>query len=87
VRTRVLCIGNELASDDAVGVRVGRVLARLRLPDAISIVIRPQVGLELLDDLEDVDELLIVDAMRTGRPRGRSRCWSSATRRSPPITR
>jgi hydrogenase maturation protease len=69
MRARVVCIGNELASDDGIGIRIGRVLGALALP-AVTVQIRPQVGLELLDDLEAADDLLIVDAMRTGRPPG-----------------
>lgn len=56
--------------DDAVGVRIGRVLARLPLPARVRLEFRPSLGLELLDTLEPGQRLLLVDATSTGRPPG-----------------
>jgi len=73
VTARILCLGNELASDDGIGIRVGRVLASLELPAHVELEIRRRIGFELLDSLEPADELLLVDAARTGAEVGSCR--------------
>jgi len=67
---RVLCLGNELARDDGVGIRVGRVLQSLPLPDGVEVVLRPALGFESLDDCPGCDELIVVDAASTGEAAG-----------------
>lgn len=68
--TRVLCLGNELARDDGLGLRVGRALRQLELGPGVSIELRRVVGLELLDELVGGELLIVVDASLTGRPPG-----------------
>jgi hydrogenase maturation protease len=68
--TAVVCVGNELVGDDGVGIRVGRVLERLALPDRVSVIVQPNLGLELLELLGVYDEIVIVDAMTSGRAPG-----------------
>lgn len=70
MRSRIVCLGNEIVSDDAIGIRVGRVLQRLVLPDGVDLSVQPALGLDLLDVLVDHDRVLIVDAVRTGGPPG-----------------
>ncbi len=72
-RVRVLCLGNEIRGDDGVGVRVGRVLRSLPLPDHIEVAFLPGVGLDLLDGLRGCSELILVDAVQTGGPPGQLR--------------
>ena len=79
---RVLCIGNELASDDGVGIRVGRVLSTLPLPADVQVVMKRMVGLDLLDEEEAVDELILVDAACTGAPLGSCRAMELDDMRS-----
>jgi hydrogenase maturation protease len=67
---RVLCLGNELARDDGIGIRVGRVLRSLPLPDGLEVVLRPALGFESLDDCQGCDELIVVDAASTGEAPG-----------------
>ena len=67
---RIICLGNELVRDDGIGVRVGRVLQKLELPQNARVELRRAMGLELLDELEPEQELIVVDATRTGRPPG-----------------
>ena len=69
-KTRVICLGNELVRDDGVGIRIGRVLKRLELPDWVSIELRGVVGLELIDELRADESLVVVDASQTGRAPG-----------------
>ena len=66
IKTRVLCVGNELVRDDGVGVRVGRVLQELELPDHVSVELRRVIGFELLDELRADEQLLLVDASNRG---------------------
>lgn len=70
MNTRVICIGNELVCDDGVGIRIGRVLAELPLPDGVAVELAPQLGFDLLDVVASADRIVLVDAMCTGRPVG-----------------
>ena len=70
---RVLCLGNELARDDGVGIRVGRVLRSLPLPDGTEVVFRPALGFESLDDCQGCESLIVVDAASTGEAPGTCR--------------
>lgn len=70
VRTRIICVGNELVHDDGVGIRIGQILTQLPLPDGISIDFAPQLGFDLLDLVASTDHVVLVDAMSTGRPPG-----------------
>lgn len=70
MNTRILCIGNELVRDDGVGIRIGRILTQLPLPDGVSVELAPQLGFDLLDVVAGADRIVLVDAMSTGRPVG-----------------
>ena len=70
MKQAVVCLGNELVGDDGVGIRIGRVLQRLDLPEHVHVLVRPNLGLELIDLLDVYDEVLIVDAMTSGRAPG-----------------
>jgi hydrogenase maturation protease len=63
---RVLCLGNELLADDAIGVQIGRQLSALRLPN-VNVVISALSGLHLFDEIcGEFATLIIVDSIRTG---------------------
>jgi len=64
-RTRVLCLGNDLIADDGVGPAIAAEV-RSRTVDA-EVAESSLDGLALLDDLVDVDRLVVVDAISTGR--------------------
>ncbi len=68
--TAVICLGNELVGDDGLGIRVGRVLQRLELPKSVEVLIRPNLGLELIELLGEYDDIILVDAMTSGRSPG-----------------
>jgi hydrogenase maturation protease len=70
MKIAVVCLGNELVGDDGIGIRVGRVLKKLPLPPSVDVLIRPNLGLDLIEMLEEYDEVVIVDAMTSGRPPG-----------------
>ncbi|MDW7979372.1 MAG: hydrogenase maturation protease [Verrucomicrobiales bacterium] len=64
----VLGLGNDIMRDDAVGLHVTREL-RQRLPKSPGIEVREslEMGLALLDHVAGFDELVIIDAVQTGR--------------------
>jgi hydrogenase maturation protease len=63
----VLGIGNLVMSDDGVGVKVVQRLQReYRFPPCVEILDGGTLGLDLLPKLEDIERLIIVDAVETG---------------------
>ncbi len=71
-RVVVLGVGNLLMTDEGVGVRVAqRLEAPGALPDDVRVVDGGTSTHELLEDLEDLDLLVIVDAVAAGGPPGR----------------
>ena len=69
--TAVLGLGNPLLADDGAGlVMLERLERAQRWPDELAFVDGGTWGLSLLPLLEDVDRLLILDAVRTGEVPG-----------------
>jgi hydrogenase maturation protease len=68
--TRILCLGNELVRDDGVGIRVGRILSGLPLPNHVQVEFVPHLGFDLLEAVQGAERLILVDAMHTGRSPG-----------------
>ncbi|MDR2187290.1 MAG: HyaD/HybD family hydrogenase maturation endopeptidase [Azonexus sp.] len=66
----VLGIGNILLSDEGVGVRVVEALAGDDWPEDVQLIDGGTCGMELLEQLEDLDLLVVVDCVRGGRPPG-----------------
>ncbi len=67
---RVLCLGNDLLADDALGFRVARALRRepgIRGRGSVDIVETPESGFALLDHIQGVRRLVVVDTVVTGR--------------------
>jgi hydrogenase maturation protease len=62
----ILGIGNDILSDDGIGPRIVRDLDKAGLP--LQAVCREATlgGLELLDLVKDFDEVILVDALKTG---------------------
>lgn len=69
-RIVILGVGNELRSDDAVGVLVARRLAGLDLGEGVEVLEGHTGGLNLLFDIEDADWAIVVDAVDMGREPG-----------------
>ena len=71
MRIVVLGAGNTLLSDEGLGVRViERLPLRYSLPPEVGIIDAGTCGMEMLDDLEDLDALIMVDAIRAGKAPG-----------------
>jgi hydrogenase maturation protease len=70
-RVTVLGVGNILMSDEGAGVRCAeRLEASGVLPAGVAVIDGGTSTHELLGDLEDLDLLIIVDAVVTGQPPG-----------------
>lgn len=67
-RVLILGLGNDLLTDDAVGLHVARAV-RLRLRGEPGIEIREtmEMGLALLDEIVGCESLVLVDSVETGR--------------------
>jgi len=69
-RISVLGLGNILLSDDGVGVRAIELLQKHNLPANIEIIDGGTASLDALLLVKDVEKLVVVDAMRTGKEPG-----------------
>ncbi len=71
MRIVVLGVGNILLSDEGIGVRAVQKLAQeYLLPDEVEVIDGGTSGMEMLEDLGHADHLIIVDAVRGGKPPG-----------------
>ena len=69
MRVVVLGIGNMLLSDEGVGVHAVEALQKaFVLPDDVEVVDGGTTGMELLPTLHGTDHLIVVDAVRVGKP-------------------
>jgi hydrogenase maturation protease len=67
----VLGIGNLVMSDDGVGVLVAQQLQqRYRFADNVEIMDGGTLGLDLLPKLENITNLIMIDAVETGQKAG-----------------
>lgn len=71
MRTVILGIGNTILSDEGVGVRAAEALQACHaLPEGVEVIDGGTAGMELLGPLTGVDLLVILDAVKAGRPPG-----------------
>lgn len=64
-RVKVLCIGNALVADDAVGPILFDKLSEKTLPDGVQLRLLGVGGLDLLSEFEGEDLVVVVDATNT----------------------
>ena len=71
-RPRVLiqCIGNHLARDDGAGPAVADRLRQMGLPDSVEVCQHWGEGTTLIQEWEDVERVILVDAAASGAPSG-----------------
>jgi hydrogenase maturation protease len=62
----VLCLGNDILTDDAFGSVVAKRLSRNALDDSVEVLFAATAGFGLLDLLKDRKAVLIIDAIITG---------------------
>ncbi|HZV55855.1 MAG TPA: HyaD/HybD family hydrogenase maturation endopeptidase [Rhodocyclaceae bacterium] len=71
MRTVILGIGNTILSDEGVGVRAAEALEeQYDLPEGVEVIDGGTAGMELLGPLSGTDLLLVLDAIKAGRPPG-----------------
>ncbi|MEE8192989.1 MAG: hydrogenase maturation protease [Gemmatimonadales bacterium] len=63
---RILCLGNDLLADDALGIVVADLL-RTRLGDDCEVVATTETGFRLLDYLLHARRMIVVDTVMTGQ--------------------
>lgn len=69
-RIMVMGVGNILLSDEGLGVRFLDVFAKDTLPDNVELLEGGTAGLELVHLIQDVDFLIIVDALNANAEPG-----------------
>lgn len=71
VRSLIVCIGNDLAGDDAAGCEVYNELKNVHLPDHVSLLRLGVGGVEILESLDGTfGTMIVVDAVRYGSAPG-----------------
>jgi len=66
----VIGCGNQLISDDAIGLNVVRELSKYQLPAGVKIIEAGTPGLSLLDMITGAEKVIIIDAMLSGAEPG-----------------
>lgn len=62
----VLGIGNEILTDEGIGIHLIRAMQQQRLPENVELLEGGTAGMELLPLIEEVDRLIVVDAINAG---------------------
>lgn len=71
MRAVVLGVGNTIRADEGVGVRVVEALERdYALPEGVVAIDAGTSGMEMLEDMSNLDFLLVVDAVAAGKAPG-----------------
>ncbi len=69
MRAVVLGIGNIILTDEAAGVRAVEMLERnYTIPDNVTVIDGGTSGMEMIEDLSNLDLLIIIDVVKTGAP-------------------
>ncbi|MBT3311380.1 MAG: HyaD/HybD family hydrogenase maturation endopeptidase [Desulfobacterales bacterium] len=67
----ILGIGNILLSDEGAGIKALEILReRYSVPDQVELIDGGTIGFELLYNIENRSHLIIVDAVKSGKPPG-----------------
>ncbi|MEI8324381.1 MAG: HyaD/HybD family hydrogenase maturation endopeptidase [Betaproteobacteria bacterium] len=71
MRAVVLGIGNTILSDEAAGVRAVEALEQAyRMPDDVMVIDGGTSGMEMIEDLSNLDFLIVIDVVKTGAAPG-----------------
>jgi len=71
--------------DDSVGIRVARMLRRLALGKGVTILALPELDLSLIEAFEGARGVILVDALRSGKPPGTVSKYSVSAWEEPPV--
>jgi len=69
-RVLVVCIGNDLVADDAVGHEIYRLLDKRAFPQGVRVCLLGVGGIDLIELLDGEDLLIVVDAVQLGSAPG-----------------
>ncbi len=71
MRAVVLGIGNTILTDEAAGVRAVELLEQhYQMPDNVLVIDGGTSGMEMIEDLSDLDFLIVIDVVKTGAAPG-----------------
>ncbi|MFZ4479639.1 MAG: HyaD/HybD family hydrogenase maturation endopeptidase [Rhodoferax sp.] len=71
MRAVVLGIGNTILTDEAAGVRAVELLEQLyKLPEEVLVIDGGTSGMEMIEDLSNLDFLIVIDVVKTGAAPG-----------------
>lgn len=71
MRTVVLGIGNTILTDEAAGVRAAEALEQAyKTPTNVQIIDGGTSGMEMIEDLSNLDFLIVIDVVKTGAAPG-----------------
>ena len=71
MRAVVLGIGNTILTDEAAGVRAVELLEqRYQIPEDVLVIDGGTSGMEMIEDLSDLDFLIVIDVVKTGAAPG-----------------
>lgn len=76
----IVCIGNDLVADDAIGFHIYQRLSTRPLPDEMKLLYLSVGGISLLEHLDGSEKgIIVVDAVRFGSAPGTvtMSCWDS----------
>jgi hydrogenase maturation protease len=63
-------VGNLLMRDEGVGVHVAQRLEKATLPEKVEVIDAGTLPVEALGEVEEIEKLVIVDAVKAGGPPG-----------------
>ena len=69
-RSLIVCIGNDLVADDAIGYEIYCQLVKRALPEGVRVCHLGVGGLDLLEELSGEEVLIVVDAVQFGTAPG-----------------
>ncbi len=78
----VIGVGNPLMGDDGFGIEVAKALRKLNLGSGVLVLERQTVDISVLDSAKGASKLVIVDAVKSGRPPGSVVRFIAGARRS-----
>jgi len=81
----VVGIGNPLMGDDGFGIEMARALRKLNLGPGVLVLERQTIDTMVLDSAKEASKLVIVDAVKSGRPPGSVVKFIAGGPRSPPL--
>ena len=65
-RVTVMGVGNDLLRDEGIGVHVIKAMEGQQLPDGVKIVNGWVAGIDLLQEIQNTERLIIIDAIDAG---------------------